>query len=133
MSYRSAKADQGTPLLEWIAASIGAVMAIGTISYLVWDGLGSADTPADLTVRVEEVAPVQEGFRVEVAVSNRGGRTAAEAKLDVRSRAEDGSEEHGEITFDYVPGHSTRHGAVLFRRQPRAESLDLRVLGYRDP
>jgi uncharacterized protein (TIGR02588 family) len=125
LSYRSAKADQGTPLLEWIAASIGAVMAIGTISYLVWDGLGSADTPADLTVRVEEVAPVQEGFR--------GGRTAAEAKLDVRSRAEDGSEEHGEITFDYVPGHSTRHGAVLFRRQPRAESLDLRVLGYRDP
>lgn len=121
-----------TPLLEWISALTGAAMAIGLLSYLIWEGLGSSRTPVDLLVQVDAISQARSGYRVDLSVTNSGGETAAEAKIDVLSRAE-GGEEQGEIVFDFIPGHSVRRGTIMFRSQPSVETVELRVLGYREP
>jgi hypothetical protein len=39
----------GTPLLEWVASSIGATFALGLIGFLTFDGMTAA-TPPDVSV-----------------------------------------------------------------------------------
>lgn len=133
MTARPDGPSKATPVLEWIAASAGAAVAIAMIGYLSWHGLTRADAPADLVIELEAIEPARGGFRIEIAVANRGGRTAAEARIEARSRGAGGVEEQREISFDHIPGQSVRRGTLIFRHPPRADSLDLRVLGYRDP
>ncbi|WP_159710502.1 hypothetical protein [Geminicoccus flavidas] len=126
-----AKSRPPTPILEWVAAGLGAAVAIFIVGYLAWDGLTSADAPADLVIRVDGVEAAAAGFRVDLTVTNLGGETAAEARIAVT--AGDGAQEAGEITFDYVPGHSSRRGSLLFQNRPDPAALAVRVLGYREP
>ncbi|WP_051328957.1 hypothetical protein [Geminicoccus roseus] len=133
MSERHDRDEPHTPLLEWIAATLGGACAAGVVGYLVWDGLSGAHAPAELTVRVESITRGPAGFQLALAVANQGGRTAAEARVAVRSEGPGGEEERGELSFDYVPGHSLRHGTLLFRHRPDPDRLELQVLGYRDP
>nr|MBA3487547.1 hypothetical protein [Lysobacter sp.] len=37
------------------------------------------------------------------------------------------------VTFDYVPGHSSRHGGMFFEHDPRAGVFQARALGYSEP
>ncbi|HEX2524805.1 MAG TPA: hypothetical protein VHL31_00680 [Geminicoccus sp.] len=129
MSDASDKEIPRTPLLEWIAASAGALVAAGLIGYLTWHGLTGADAPADLVIRVDSIEATSAGFRVEISLVNQGDRTAAAATVKSFSEA-DGE---AEITFDFVPGSSVRHGTLLFREQPSPDRLDLRVVGFREP
>jgi uncharacterized protein (TIGR02588 family) len=121
-----------TPLLEWIAAGLGAAVAIFIVGYLVWDGLTGADEPADLVIRVDRVEAATAGFRIDLTVTNLGGETAAEARIAVTAAGGD-EQESGEITFDYVPGHSSRRGSLMFRSRPDPAALAARVLGFREP
>jgi uncharacterized protein (TIGR02588 family) len=121
------------PLLERVASALGGACAVGIVGFLVWDGLTGAHAPAELTVRIESITEGPGGFEVALAVANQGGRTAAEARVAIRSRDPGGEVERGELSFDYVPGHSLRHGTLLFRHRPDPASLELQVLGYRDP
>jgi uncharacterized protein (TIGR02588 family) len=127
-----AKSHPSTPLLEWIAAGLGAAVAIFIVGYLAWDGLTSANAPADLVIRVDAVEAATAGFRVDLTVTNLGSETAAEAKVEVTATS-DGEQEAGEITFDYVPGHSSRRGSLMFQNRPDRATLAARVLGYREP
>ncbi|HWL68497.1 MAG TPA: hypothetical protein VNS22_08950 [Geminicoccus sp.] len=121
-----------TPLLEWVAAGLGAAVAIFIVGYLAWDGLTGADAPADLVIRVDGVEAATAGFRVDLIITNLGGETAAEARIAVTAATGE-EQEAGEITFDYVPGHSSRRGSLLFRNRPDPAALTARVLGFREP
>lgn len=121
-----------TPALEWIASSIGAVFAIGLISFLVWDAL-AATAPADVGVYPGLVERGTQGYRLGVVVHNSGRETAAEVEIEGRLQTSGAPEELSTTVFDYVPGDSERRGTLIFAREPKAGELTLRVVSYREP
>jgi uncharacterized protein (TIGR02588 family) len=122
----------GTPLLEWIASSIGATFALGLIGFLTFDGLTAA-TPPDVSVHPGVVQPRTQGYALTIVAQNNGGSTAAEVDVEGTLTAADGSQQTSHATFDFIPGKSDRRGTLMFQSEPAADRLQLRVISYREP
>jgi uncharacterized protein (TIGR02588 family) len=129
MMARKARPSGG--LKAWPIA--GAVLALGTIGIILWDGIAGRDTAPFVVVEAQSVTERDGGFVLVVQASNRGGRTAAGVVVEGELR--DGGQviATGETTFDYVPGRSSREGGLFFAQDPRSFDLRLRALGYIDP
>jgi len=119
--------------LEFIAALIGAVLALGTLGIIVWDGLQEEGRPALVTLRAESVHRHAGGFVVEVVARNEGDDTAAELLVEGSLRQGDRTVETSEATFDYVPSHSERRGGLNFAQDPQLFELKLQAKGYIAP
>lgn len=122
------------PLLEWIAAGIGLMLTLGILAVIGREALsGEVEQPPAIEVRVENVVESTAGFVVEIAATNRSGATAASVQVEGELKSAGTSVEVSAATFDYVPGHGTRRGGLLFRQDPRLYQLELRALGYEAP
>lgn len=119
--------------LEAVAATIGAVLAVTTIGFIVWRGLGETGLPPELTVELVSVAEQPAGYLAEVVVRNGGESTAANVVVEGTMAAGGGASETAEFTIDYVPSGSERRGGLLFAGDPRRSDLDLRASGYAEP
>lgn len=120
--------------LEWIVFGVGLALVVSTLSYLVYDGATSADTPPDVEVRLGEPRPGGAGFLVPVTVVNRGGQTAGGVSVEVILEVGGATEpERGEFTVAFLPRRGTREGWVAFRTDPRAGRLTARAHGYENP
>jgi uncharacterized protein (TIGR02588 family) len=133
---RSADRARGepTPLLEWIAGGIGTILTLALLGFLGWQAWTTPrDVPPEVTVRLEEVRPVGDGFVARIVAAN--GSPATAAALDVEGvLSRDGEEvERAQATLDYVPGHSEKRGGLFFAEDPRKGDLRLRALGYQEP
>ena len=125
-------AGDGIPVLEWVGAATGAIIAAALLGLLGWDALTGHDRPADLVVEVVRRIPSSGSTTVEIRILNRGGRTAAD--VEVRgSAAAGGATYAAEMAFDLVPGHSEHGGALVFPPLADGAPVDVRVVGYRDP
>ncbi|GGE47656.1 hypothetical protein GCM10007276_26110 [Agaricicola taiwanensis] len=121
-----------TPALEWIASSIGAIFAVGLISFLTWDIFVAAE-PADVSAQPGVIEQASQGYTLGIVVQNTGGLTAAEVEVEGRVTTVDGTEETSQATFDYLPGKSERRGTLMFQTEPDPAQLRLRVVSYREP
>ena len=121
-----------TPLLEWCAAAVGALLLLATIGFLAWDTVSGRGLPPDLRVTSGEVSSTSGGYLVEFRVDNTGDRPAAQVEVEGRLRA-GGGEETASTTFDYVPPGSGRSGGLVFGSDPRHGRLTLSAKGYADP
>jgi uncharacterized protein (TIGR02588 family) len=119
--------------LEAGASIVGAVLALGTIGIVLWDGIRASDTPPFVVVEALSVLERENGFLMEVLASNLGGRTAAGILVEGELRQGSKVIATSEATFDYVPGHSSREGGLFFAEDPRSYEVQLRALGYIDP
>ena len=123
-----------TPLLEWVAGAIGAILTLTLLGVLGWQAwTHPGEVPPEVTVRLEDVQPAGGGFVARIAGVNLSPETAAAVEVEgVLSR--DGAEvETGTATLDYVPGHSEKRGGLFFAEDPREGNLRLRALGYQEP
>lgn len=132
--HGSEKHGERTPLLEWVAGGIGAILTltlIGVLSWQAWSNPG--DVPPEVTVRLEEVVPAGTGFVARIVAVNGSPETAAAVEVEgVLSRY--GEEvEAARATLDYVPGGSEKRGGLFFAEDPREGDLRLRALGYQEP
>ena len=126
--------SERTPLLEWVAGAIGAILTLTLIGVLGWQAwTNPGDVPPEVTVRLEEVLPAGAGFVARIAGVNASPETAAAVEVEgVLSR--DGEVvETARATLDYVPGHSEKRGGLFFAEDPREGDLRLRALGYQEP
>lgn len=123
--------DHGMPALEWLASFLGAGLALGLIGYIAWDGFTSSGRPADLVVEAGRVETTAGGVVTEIVVSNHGGETAAEVTVEGLVRDAAGRPLADRVTFDFVPGNSSRQGALIF--PAGTAPPELRVTGYRQP
>jgi len=127
MARRSGK-TQDTPALEWIAAALGALIALVMLGTIGWQALAGADDPVPLlAARVESVTKAGQGQVATVAVTNASGRTAAAVQVEGKA-----GEETSSATIDYVPGHGEAKAALVFTDSAPGP-IAVRVTGYEHP
>ena len=121
-------------MLEWITATLGALIMFGLIFVIGREALTRApDGPAALVVEVESIAVVPGGFAVEIAAQNHGDDTAAAVQIE-GTLVQGGTEvERSEAVIDYVPGQARRRAGLLFTRNPADYRLEVRATGYQEP
>jgi len=121
-----------TPLLEWVAGGIGAVLFLGCLSIMVWNALTPRSLPS-LSASVGQVTQQANGFTAEFTLHNSGRSTAA--NVTVLATLKQGSEEveQHEAMIDFVPPLSERKGGIFFKHDPRSGELTIEAQGYSDP
>lgn len=123
-----ARAKPERPLLEWIAAAVGLILALAVMAVIARDAFnGSAGMTPDIQVVAVRAQPAASGWVVEFEARNLSPVTAAQ--VEIEGKLPDG--ETVTATIDYVPGRSSRRGGLFFSNEPRG--LELRPLGYQDP
>lgn len=127
------KQHEPTPLLEWVLGGLGAVLFIGAVSFLFYEGLQGQDAPGGLKLRVDEVARVQGGYVVEFSAYNGGTRTLMDLHVTAHLLEGEAEIETAEAALDYLPGRSSQHGGFYLRRNPDDYRLELRAGGYQEP
>lgn len=134
MTAKSKIARERVPLLEWLTAALGLLLALGIVGTLVRAGLAESDHAVPvLTVAPHRVVAAGGGFVVEVKVANASPHTAASVQIEGQLAAPAAEPETSNATIDYVPGRSSVKAGLLFTTDPREGELKLRVTGYEVP
>ena len=117
------------PLLEWVTAALGALVALALIGVIGWSALTEhPDELPQLSVQAGPVEPAGEARAIRFTVSNGAGRTAKQVQVEGKLGKQTAS-----ATLDYVPGRSEEHGALLFDAEPGGGTVELRITGYQLP
>lgn len=117
------------PLLEWVTAALGALIALTLIGVIGWSAAN--EHPDELPKLRVEAGPIETANTrraVRFTVYNRAGRTAKQVQIEGKL-----GEQTASATLDYVPGRSQEPGALLFDPEPRWGIVELRVTGYQLP
>lgn len=124
--------------LEWPAAILGALLIIGVIGFLLWDGMAERDRGSDprITVRADSVVPYDGGARyiLPIEVTNAGGVAAAAVIIEgVLADSAGRPVERSETILALLPASSSRRAGLVFSRDPRLYTVALRPLGFEQP
>lgn len=125
--------EKDTPVWEWIVAYMGLALVAGTFGFMCYQAIKGDSSPPDISVQVDSIQPVRNGYLVKIRAFNRGGSTAAGLTVEGELRDESGSVETSDATINYVPSHSERRGGLFFTKDPRQFQLQLRAEGYEAP
>ena len=120
------------PVLEWVAAGVGLLLALCVFGFIGWQALDDATSPPVITVETTQVNAVAGGYRVTFEARNLGGAAAAQVRVEGTVRG-GGSTETSDVVFDYIPGHSARAGGLFFAQDPKDGHLSLRATGFASP
>lgn len=132
-TVRPARAASHIPLIEWIAAAVGAVILVGLVGYLIWCGITRTAILPQIVVVATEVYEAEGGYVVTFSARNTGDLTAASVSI-VGEVIRDGDiVATGRTMLDFVPESSERKGGLLFTIDPRDGELILRAEGYAEP
>ena len=118
---------------EWIVAALGAAFLIAVLGYMGWRSAARERTPPAISVSALSVTRAGERYVVRFEARNQGDATAAGAVINGRLSRGTETVEEAEVTLDYAPGRSSRHGALVFENDPGAFRLVLSATGYHDP
>ncbi|WP_454759639.1 hypothetical protein [Caulobacter segnis] len=116
------------PMLEWIAATVGLVLAATAIGLTAWDALFGVKGPPVIEVRLTRVTPTAHGYVAEIEAFNHGGAPAAQVEIEGAIAGHDPAG----LTIDYIPEQSSASGGLIFEDDPRAGRLVLRAKGFSD-
>ena len=133
MQNQGTKTGVDIPLSERIVAFVGLILVLGSIGFLVYQAITRNSAPPDVTLNINIITTVSNGYLVKFQAMNKGNSTAK--GLIVEGQLKDGNEdiETSETTLDYLPSHSEREGGLFFTKDPRQFELQLRALGYEQP
>ena len=118
--------------IEWLVFALSAVLVAGILGFLAHAAFEAEDSSARIEVFLGEPRSQRDGYAVPVIVRNAGGRPAAGVRVEV-VLITGGESEHAGFDLDYSPAGSSRHGEVVFRRDPRNGILRARVPGFELP
>jgi uncharacterized protein (TIGR02588 family) len=122
-----------TPIAEWIAAGLGAILTLAVLGYTAWEGVTADDGPPRLSVASEPAVPTPRGHVLPIVVRNDSHATAAQVEVRARLITSEGVVEDRRASFAYVPGRGEARGGLVFQADPARSRLDLTVDGYADP
>lgn len=135
MAERRARKTKASdiPPLEWAVGTLGGVIVIMLIGYLLHQGLAGDASPPDIHVEIKTIAAVRDGFRVQFEARNTGDEAAAQVTIEGALSRPDAEPERSAVTLGYIPGHSERGGGLFFSADPRSGALSVRARSYEDP
>ena len=119
--------------LEWIVFAGGCVLVLGIICYLAVTAATLGNSPPDIKIILGKPQPEGEYYHVPVTVRNAGDQTAEGVLVEVELQPQGKEKETAEFEAAFLPRHSQREGAVIFKSDPRQGKLATRVLGYAKP
>jgi uncharacterized protein (TIGR02588 family) len=121
------------PLWMWAIGLLGALLVFGSIGFALYEAAAGDSSPPNVTVEVQSITPVQNGYLVEFRALNEGGRTAAGLTVEGELWNEAAVIETSDTTIEYLPSHSQRTGGLFFTQDPRQYELKLSPKGYETP
>lgn len=126
------KLRNDTPLLEWILGGIGLLIFVAGVGFLLTRA-ASPEVAPTLKLEVQRVVRVENGHLVEFIASNQGSETVADLHIIAALMQGEREAERVELTMDYLPGRSQRHGGAYFERDPKNHRVKLVAQGFQDP
>jgi uncharacterized protein (TIGR02588 family) len=119
--------------IEWATGLLSAVLVIAMLAWVAWEAVTEKASPPEFTVTTTGRQMVDGGYRVTFDIANRAAETASAVVVRGEMLREGGVIEQADVTFDYVPARSIAKGAVFFSRDPGADQIRLRAIGYTTP
>lgn len=118
--------------IEWIIAGIAALLVVAVFGFFVFEALTSIGGKPAIALKPAETREVGGAHYVEVEVENTGDEAAAD--VTIAGTAGEGPEaQTAEAMLDYAPAHSKEAVTLVFTRPVEPGSLQLQVLGFREP
>ena len=119
--------------IEWIVFGLSLILVAGVLGFLLFTSVTLGDSPPDLKIHLSPAQPEGKYFRVPVKIKNNGDQTAEGVQVEVVFNQGKPTEETATFTAAFLPRHSSREGAAIFKTDPRKGVLKARVLGYEKP
>jgi len=122
-----------TPIAEWVAAGIGAALLAAMLTVIVYRIVTAPAVPPDIRVQIATITPLRSEFLVQFVAVNDAGSTAQSVHIrgDLLDRGT--VIESADAQLQFVPGHSSARGGLLFVHDPRSGTLRVRAVGYELP
>lgn len=118
---------------EWITAFIGLALVTGAIGFMLYNAAAGSETPPSVTLRVEKIEQIENGYLVKFSALNKGSETIAEVAIEAELKAGGEKTETKQVTLHYLPSHSVRKGGFFFQNDPRQFDLQMSAVGYEQP
>ena len=120
--------------IEWLTGAICGLVVLAMIGWMAKEALTQTGDPPQLSITVRDTERTAAGqFRVMFDVANATTSTAAGVTVRGDIVADGATVESSDVSFDYVPGQSQEHGALLFRTDPAGKKVEIIVTGYTEP
>jgi uncharacterized protein (TIGR02588 family) len=119
-------------VLEWSVFAVSAVLILGILGFLGYAAATIGDRPPAVEVEIGQAVAQASHYAVPITLRNRGDQTAEGVQIELLLRG-GGADERGQVEVQFLPRRGTRHAWVTFQRDPRAGTLEARVLGYEQP
>jgi uncharacterized protein (TIGR02588 family) len=111
------------------------MLIVGLVALVTYVSVTGGSEPPIVETRplLDEAWHEGESYFLPVAVTNRGGRTAAEVTVQAELAGSDGTAEASEFTLDFLAGGETREGTAVFASDPAAGELTVDVASFQAP
>lgn len=134
MTRKAGSRRDPVPPLEWAAAIAGLLVFLLLVGVVAWEAVR---TPADpvprLSVTTGRLVQQDGSYLLTLELNNAGMATAAAVQVEGTLRNGGEPVETSSASINFVPGNSRASGGLIFTKDPRKHSLDLRVTGYQVP
>lgn len=127
-----AKPANSTPVLEWVAAGLGALLTLSLVGALLGDVLKGDGRPPEFLVRKMQTVALRDGHLVKIEVRNIGDAPAEQVEIEGLLRSAQG-EERVSLAFDEIAARSSRQGGLIFKAHPEEGQLKLAAKAYIAP
>ncbi len=118
---------------ERVVAAVSALVVGAAIGFMVYEGVAVPRTPPDIRIEVEDFVNTGAAHLVRFRAWNRGNETAVSLLVEGELYDASGTVETSEVVIDYVPAGSKRRAGLLFSRNPREYSIQIRAKGFDTP
>jgi uncharacterized protein (TIGR02588 family) len=125
---------QSSSPAEWVVAALGAAIVIVTVGYLLYFEFAGGPPHATISIIEHTVQYTTDSeYLVRFRIRNSGRATAAHVHVQGKLLQGDKTFESSDVTFDYVPGFSSRTGTLFFTHDPAKVQLQLRPVSFTEP
>lgn len=124
---------QITSVWEKITASIGLLLVLSSVGFILFQGIWGNETPPDVQISIESIQPVSTGYLVKFTSKNEGGSSLAGVVVQAQLTKGEDKIETSQTTIEFLPANSLRKGGFFFRNNPKMFRLEARTLGYQEP
>jgi uncharacterized protein (TIGR02588 family) len=116
-----------------MVAVLGAILVLSVIAYLIYFEISFPANDTQITIEPHRVERTADGFRVAFRVHNGGASSVATLRIRGELRKSDALSAVSEAVFDYLPGFSSRWGALYFHKNPGEGELKFFAVSFVQP